>query len=73
MPWELERALICERIGWTRLPGELDEEAVEGLRGALSLLRVYRVFEAGNKDLKALGASDAELYAQVSEWINGSR
>ncbi len=64
MPWELEAGLICERLGWSRLPHELEEAPTDLVR-VFHLLDVFRAHQVANEDLEKLSPRGLELYAEV--------
>lgn len=66
MDWLLERALICDRMGWTRLPDELDESSIE-LVQAFQFLDTFRAYQTANEDLEKLSKRGLEIYAAVQE------
>lgn len=66
MPWELEQALICDRLGWSKLPHELEEVPTNLVR-VFHLLDIYRAHQAANEDLEKLSQRGLELYAEVQE------
>lgn len=71
MPAELERALLCERLNWTRLPHELDEADVNALKVPLYLLSVYRVQEKADTDLKKLEGWEVDMVQWLERWRQG--
>lgn len=67
MSSSLERALLCERLGWRILPHELDEVELEKLLGPLHELHVYRTFQTYARDMKLLDEEQVELVASVEQ------
>lgn len=74
IPWQLERALLCEAYQWTIRPDELDEKDVAALKEPLYLLRVFRVMQKAGKDLNTVAENELpilELVHALERWRDG--
>lgn len=58
--------LVCDRLGWRRLPHELEDTPTELIR-IFHVLDVFRAHQAANEDLEKLSPRGLELYAEVQE------
>ena len=67
MPWELERAILCESYNWQILPHEIDEADVAALKQPVYLLRTFRALQRAGKDLDSITETDAAILSLVLE------
>jgi hypothetical protein len=70
MSSRLERALLCERVGWRILPHEMDDLPLE-LSRALHELATFRAYQQYARDLEKLTAEEAEIVGLVEKIRGG--
>lgn len=67
IPWQLERAFICQRTDWKVLPDDLDEQGTRSVKQAMEVLAIYDAFKQYGEDLTKVSAGQERIISLVED------
>lgn len=67
IPWQLERAFICQRTEWKVLPDDLDEQGTRSVKQAMEVLAIYDAFKQFGDDLTGVTAGQERIISLIED------